>query len=198
MPKLAAEARAERRQRFVEAAWRCAARMGFRDMTVDDVCAEAGQSKGAFYVYFPHKQSLLLALVDDDASHLDHLIAELDRRGTSSVDRLRRFTRAALERHQHPGRAQVRADLWTAMLTEPQVRAQVAAAVARRRAPLRRWVEEGVASGELVDIPANAFASILLALADGLILHAALDPNGFRWPRIARALDLMLESVSRP
>lgn len=196
MPKLAAEARAERRQRFIDAAWRCAARMGYRDMTVDDVCAEAGLSKGAFYLYFPHKQSLLVALLADDASHLDQLIADLDRRGSSSVDRLRRFTRVALERHEHPGRTQVRADLWAAMLTEPEVRTRVAEAVHRRRIPLRRWIEEGIAAGELVDIPSNAFASILLALADGLILHAALDPNGFRWPRIARALDVLLERVT--
>jgi TetR/AcrR family transcriptional regulator, repressor for uid operon len=196
MPKLAAEARAERRQRFVDAAWRCAAREGYRDMTVDDVCAEAGLSKGAFYIYFPHKQSLLLALLEDDASYLDRLIEDLDEHGTSSVDRLRRFTRVALQRHEHPGRAQVRADLWSATLTEPKVRAGVAASVERRRAPLRRWVEQGIATGELVDIPANALASILLALTDGLILHAALDPNGFRWPRIARALDLVLEGVS--
>ncbi len=84
------------------------------------------------------------------------------------------------------------------MLTEAEVRARMAAAVQRRRAPLRRWVEDGVANGELADIPANAFASILLALTDGLILHAALDPNGFRWPRIARALDLLLEGVTEP
>src|SRR5919108_5738426 len=100
MPKLAAEARAERRQRFVDAAWRCAAQMGYRDMTVDEICAEAGQSKGAFYIYFPHKQSLLLALLDDDASHLDRLITELDQQGSSSIDRLRRFTRGGLQRHQ--------------------------------------------------------------------------------------------------
>jgi AcrR family transcriptional regulator len=197
VPKLAAAARAERKQRFIAAAWRCVAQMGYRDMTVDEICAEAGQSKGAFYIYFPHKQSLLLALLDDDASHLDRLIAELDQHGSSSVDRLRRFTQAALQRNEHPGRAQVRADLWSGMLTEPEVRAGVAASVERRRGPLRRWVEEGVANGELIDIPANALASILLALTDGLILHAALDPNGFRWPRIARALDLVLEGLTQ-
>jgi AcrR family transcriptional regulator len=197
VPKLAAATRAERRQRFIDAAWRCAARKGYRDMSVDDVCAEAGLSKGAFYIYFPHKQSLLLALLEDDASYLDQLIKELDRHGASSVDRLRRFTRAALQRHEHPGRAQVRADLWSATLTERDVRAGVAASVERRRAPLRRWVEEGIANGELVDIPTNALASILLALTDGLILHAALDPNGFRWARIARALDIVLEGVSQ-
>lgn len=71
MPKLRPETRVERRQELVEAAWRCAAVRGFGDLTVDDVCAEAGVSKGAFYGYFEQKHDLLLALLDDDAAALD-------------------------------------------------------------------------------------------------------------------------------
>ena len=67
MPKLRPETRIERRQLLIDAAWRCAAVRGFRDLTVDDVCAEAGVSKGAFYGYFEHKQELLLALLEDDS-----------------------------------------------------------------------------------------------------------------------------------
>ena len=75
MPKLRPETRIERRQLLIDAAWRCAAVRGFGDLTVDDVCAEAGVSKGAFYGYFEHKQDLLLALLEDDSAALD---AELD------------------------------------------------------------------------------------------------------------------------
>ena len=76
MPKLLPETRIERRQELIDAAWRCAARRGFRDVTVDDVCSEARVSKGAFYGYFEQKQDLLLALLDDDAAALDR---ELER-----------------------------------------------------------------------------------------------------------------------
>jgi hypothetical protein len=54
---------------------------------------------------------------------------------------------------------------------------------------LRRWVQQAVDQGELVDVPANALASLVLALGDGLMLHSAVDPSGFRWPMVARALD---------
>jgi len=57
MPRLADETREERRARFIEAASRCSARKGYRSLTIDDVCAEAGGlSKGAFYTYFRSKQ----------------------------------------------------------------------------------------------------------------------------------------------
>ena len=55
----------------------------WRNMTVDDVCAEAGLSKGAFYTHFSSKRALLDALVDDDAGRSSRRwIAS--RRGTSA------------------------------------------------------------------------------------------------------------------
>ena len=95
-----------------------------------------------------------------------------------------------------PARVQVRADLWADLLTETSVRRHLAVVTQRRRERVRAWIEEAIASGELAEIPANALASILLALADGLILHAALDPGGFRWRNIRRAIDLMLAGIA--
>ena len=74
MPRLAPAVRSERRQQLIDAAWRCAASRGFQSITVDDVCAEAGVSKGSFYSYFDQKQELLLALMDDDAAGIDAIM----------------------------------------------------------------------------------------------------------------------------
>jgi TetR/AcrR family transcriptional regulator, repressor for uid operon len=197
MPRITPAVRTERRRHVIEAAWRCAARKGFGDLTVDEVCAEADLSKGAFYGYFDSKQALLLALLEEDAAFLDQVMERLESTPLSNVERIRRFTRAMLERGEEPARVQVRADLWAAMLTERAVRQRFSASVRRRREALRRWVDAATAAGELVDIPANAFASVLLALGDGLALHAGLDPAGFRWPNIRRALDVLLEGMAR-
>jgi AcrR family transcriptional regulator len=195
MPKLRPEIRSERRQALIDAAWRCAAVQGFRDLTVDDVCAEAGVSKGAFYGYFEQKQDLLLALLGDDAAALDRDLERITSDSSSGVERVRAFAQAMLARGEDPARVQVRADLWADLLTEEVVRARLAEVTQRRRELVRGWIEEAVASGELVDIPANALASILLALADGLMLHGALDPSGFRWRNIRRAIDVLLAGL---
>ncbi len=63
---------------------------------------------------------------------------------------------------------------------------------------LRGWIAAAIAAGELVAIPSNAFAAILLALGDGLTLHAGLDLTGFRWPNIRKALDDLLEGITAP
>jgi AcrR family transcriptional regulator len=198
MPKLASATRQQRRQEFIAAAWKCAVHSGYRDLTIADVCAEAGVSKGAFYVYFPSKRDLLLALLDDEATGWDQLMDEFASSGASPRARLRLFTRAMLERADDPALVQVRADLWTAMLTEVEVRDRFVKAMERRRTRLREWIREGVESGELRAIPDNAFASILLALGDGLLLHGAVAPAGFRWSNIRQALDVLLEGISRP
>jgi TetR/AcrR family transcriptional regulator, repressor for uid operon len=190
MPRIDDATRDERRQRFIAAAWRCAARKGFRDTTVDDVCAEVGASKGAFYGYFDSKRALLLALLEDDAAELDDVMLALDRRSLTAVECLRRFTKAMLDRGADPARVQVRSDLWTESLTEPALRDRLAELVTHRRVLLRGWVQEAVENGELVlEVVPNAFAALLLALGDGLMLHNAVDPSGFRWHNIARALD---------
>jgi hypothetical protein len=44
-------------------------------------------------------------------------------------------------------------------------------------------------------VPANALASILLALTEGLVLHGALDPKAFHWANIYHALDAVLDGV---
>ncbi|MGH2833783.1 MAG: TetR/AcrR family transcriptional regulator [Solirubrobacteraceae bacterium] len=195
VPKIRPEIRVERRQLLVDAAWRCAAIRGFRDLTVDDVCAEARASKGAFYGYFSQKQDLLLALLEDDAVALDRELEQITETSTSGVERVRRFAQVMLARGDDPARVQVRADLWAELLTDDEVRGRLAEATQRRRQLVRSWIEEAVQSGELVAIPANALASILLALTDGLMLHGALDPGGFRWRNIRRAIDVMLAGL---
>ncbi|HWE60521.1 MAG TPA: helix-turn-helix domain-containing protein [Chloroflexota bacterium] len=198
MPRIAPEVRQERRQLLIDAAWRCAASSRFRNLTIDDICAAAGVSKGTFYGYFASKQDLLLALLDEDAAVLDRVMDDLAAAPLGGTERVRRFTQAMLNLGDDQGRSQVRADLWAEILTEEEVRARLSATIERRRVRLRGWIEEGIAAGDFVAMPANAGASILLALGDGLLLHAGLDATAFRWANIRRALDILLAGDRTP
>jgi AcrR family transcriptional regulator len=195
VPKLSEATRAARRQELLDAAWRSIARTGWRDLTVDDVCAEAGVSKGAFYGYFERKQDLLLALLEDEATRFDQLLEDLRTGDQPASAQLRQLARAMLEHAADPARVQLRADLWAALSTEPQVRDRFAATVAGQRAALRSLVDAGVDGGGLAAVPANALASILLALTDGLVLHGGLDPAAFRWSNVYRAVDAVLDGL---
>lgn len=197
MPRLTDAIKRERRRRLVEAARRCIAREGFRSLTVQDVCVEAGVSKGAFYTYFAHKRDLLLALIDEESEGVRELMRQLERTHGLGTERLRRFARAMLERGENPESLQIRADLWSELPSDPEIGDRWRAVVAERRVLLQAWIDEAVTAGELVPLPTNALAAILLALGDGLMLHAGLDPGGFRWSNVRKALDTLLQGIAR-
>ncbi len=194
MPKLAAEAKEQRRRRLVDAAWRCVARGGYRTLRVDDVCAEAGLSKGAFYTYFEHKHDLLLALLDDDAEGMTELVADAGSR-SGGVEQIRRFVAGLVERGSDGAAVQLRADLWAEISSDEALRLRFLEAMQHRRAHLGALIDSAVAAGDLVDVPANALAAVFLALGDGLMLHRVLDPAGFRWPNVRRAVDVLLDGL---
>ncbi len=194
MPKLAVAAKEERRKQLIDAAWRCVARGGYRRLSVDDICAEAGLSKGAFYTYFEHKQDLLLALLDDDAAGLNEVLADAAGR-PGGVEQIRRFVAALVDRGSDTGAVQLRADLWAEISADEMLRARFLEAMQHRRIELADLIADAVAAGELVEVPANALAAIFLALGDGLMLHRVLDPSGFRWPNVRRAVDVLLAGL---
>lgn len=57
--------RGEARARLIEAARSLVRYKGFAATSVDDLCAAAGVTKGAFFHHFPSKEALGVALVDD-------------------------------------------------------------------------------------------------------------------------------------
>jgi AcrR family transcriptional regulator len=59
--------RAETRANLIEAAYRVFADKGFGQVRIDDVCAAAGYTRGAFYSNFDSLEELFFALYDESA-----------------------------------------------------------------------------------------------------------------------------------
>lgn len=199
MPTLSPEVLRERRQRLVAAAWRCAARTGYCDMTVDDICAEAGVSKGSFYSHFNKREDVLVDIVEQDTAAMEERILAIGQSVPPGLHRLRETARLLLRDGEDEGLMQVRADMWAEALCEIAIRDQFREALRRRRARLTAMIEESMATGELMaDIPARSVAVILLAAVDGLTFHAAIDSRGVRWPNVRRGIDRLLAGIGTP
>jgi AcrR family transcriptional regulator len=196
LPKIGPERRAARREQFVSAAREAAAQRGYRALTVDDVCAAAGLSKGAFYAYFAAKQDLLAAMLDAEIAEVDTVLSALERSDTSQLDRVRSYLQSMVVRGQDPAEEQLRAEVWSRVAEDPQLAARLAEEVRSRRVRLAAFAEAGARDGEMVQVPANAFGAILVALVDGLLLHHSVDPAGFRWENVRKVVDILLDRLS--
>jgi AcrR family transcriptional regulator len=196
VPKIGPEVRAARRGQFVLAARDLAAETGFRTLTIDDVCARAGLSKGAFYVHFSSKQELLHAMLDQEITQVDELLDLLSAGELPELEKVRVFVRTMVERARDPAEVALRAELWSQVGVDEELRTRIAEAVRTRRVRLAGFATAGADSGQLVEVPANAFGAVLVALVDGLLLHHAVDPTGFRWENIAKVVDILLDHLA--
>jgi AcrR family transcriptional regulator len=68
--------RAETRARLLDAAFRVFAAKGFGPARIDDVCAEAGYTRGAFYSNFESLDELFYALYDERAAIIADQVAD--------------------------------------------------------------------------------------------------------------------------
>ncbi|MGY1961793.1 TetR/AcrR family transcriptional regulator [Nocardia gipuzkoensis] len=70
MPRLTQQYRDARRRQVIDAARRCFTRSGFHATSMQDIFTESGLSAGAVYGYFPSKEALVSAIVEQVLSEI--------------------------------------------------------------------------------------------------------------------------------
>ncbi|MBS0419897.1 MAG: TetR/AcrR family transcriptional regulator [Proteobacteria bacterium] len=115
MPKISAASAARRRDHILEAARQCFAASGIH-VSVDEICAKAGISKGAFYVYFSSKDAAIEAIVEDH-KRVIATFAELQS-AEALVEKLIAHTTA-----RSPESARLELETWTHGMQTPSLRA---------------------------------------------------------------------------
>jgi AcrR family transcriptional regulator len=181
----------ETRAQILESAIKLFSNRGFNAASVDDICKDAGVSKGAFYHHFETKQALFLALLDGWLNTIDSAI-EASREKTvpetfqqitmafpfifgSAGENLPMF----LEFWLHASRDEM---IWQASI-----------------APYRRYheyftslIKKGVDEGSFVDLDPELTSRMIVSMAMGLLLQSLLDPKGEKWEQVAREITNMM------
>jgi AcrR family transcriptional regulator len=128
------------RSRLLEAGMTVLAARGYHAARVDDVVKAAGVSHGTFYLYFPNKEALVLALAERCAEDLTGLVGRL---GDISPE--------------PSGRAAVRS--WLTEFVEIYRSYGVV---------IRSWVENQVGNAELTQLGLDTFARVADELTERL------------------------------
>lgn len=169
---------AERREELLEAVWRVIVRDGIEGTTIRGIAKETGWSTGVLSHYFADKDEIIASALrlayERIATRWDAKLEGLS--GTDAlyelvVDNLPLDDERKLE-------TQLLMNYWSMMTRGHELTARP-----RRRGPLlidllTRLVREGQKAGEIRrDEKPEDVAERLLALIDGLSLHALLDPG---------------------
>ena len=104
--RVTAETKQETRQRILDAARKLFCSKGFQQATTRDLAAEASIATGTLFNYFPGKEQLALALIDESLEAAGKEFAESRREGESIEEALFAHVAIAL-RHLRPHRSYV-------------------------------------------------------------------------------------------
>jgi TetR/AcrR family transcriptional regulator, transcriptional repressor for nem operon len=147
---------------------------------IQEICEGARVQKGSFYHFFPSKQDLVLAVIDDMAEDWAHgFVAEAFDQQLPPVERLDYLIDAAYYWQKAASDIEGRmpgclfGNLALEMSTRDEVmRAKLNAVFDKARDRFRSTLDEAVRSGALAAMHTEATASAMLAYLEGIILLA--------------------------
>jgi AcrR family transcriptional regulator len=189
VPRVSQDQLDARRHEILAAARSCFARFGYEGATVRRLEDATGLSRGAIFHHFRDKDSLFLAVAEDDAAAMVQTVADnglvqvmrdlLDRAGSGDTAG---WLGSQLEVSRRLRTDPAFAERWAA-------RSAAIAEATRER--LQRQREAGVLRD---DIDVEVLTQFLELAYDGMVLHLATGrPPG----ELSRVLDLVEEAVRR-
>jgi len=185
MPKVSAETLEARRREILDGARKAFARWGFEGATVRRLEEETGLSRGAIFHHFRDKESLFLAVAEDDALEMASTVAE---HGLVQVMRDLRSSDA--------GWLGTQLEVVRRMRTDPAFRRRWSARTrALEKAATERLERQREAGAVRTDGPVATQVAFLMLVLDGLVLHRA---TGQPTANLDAVLDLVETAVRAP
>jgi AcrR family transcriptional regulator len=163
MVRVTAEVKETTRERLLTAAAQEFARAGFERASVDAISLAAGYAKGTIYNYFPSKEELFLAVVEEASAQAAVSPAPADAPARERLAAVIAGFCAWAREHDAFARVLVR----ECLMGTPGLYPRVILAEAPLTGELETILREGARSGELRDdLPAEILALALAGLAD--------------------------------
>jgi AcrR family transcriptional regulator len=185
VPRLRQDNLEARRRRILDGARRCFVTYGYEGATVRRLEDATGMSRGAIFHHFRDKDSLFLALAQEDAERMASVVAE---QGLVQVmrDLLAQPADELLD---------TRLEVSRRLRTDPEFRRRWAAQSAALTDATRQRLHRQSEAGRLRDdVPVEVLARYLELMLEGLLSHLAI---GLPADDLEPVLDLVEASVRR-
>ena len=173
---------AERTAQIVEAAIAVFSRLGFHKARMDDIAREAGVSKGTLYWYFESKdaikEALLQHLFEQEVQEVTTVLAA---EGSVSERLLALTQQRAGRLEQQEQLIPIIHEFYATAPRDPTVQHTLAGYTQAYRELLAAHIRQGIERGEFHLADAEAAATIIGSIVEGLALLWMIDPQTVRW-----------------
>jgi AcrR family transcriptional regulator len=185
----------ETRTKILDSAVKLFSTRGFSAASVDDICAEAGISKGAFYHHFASKQALFLALLDRWLQTIDNAIDSS--RDKTAPETFMQVTEAFPYIFETAGDGlPMFLEFWLQASRDKKIWEASIAPYRRYHQYFTSLIKKGVDEGSFVEVDPELTSRMIVSTAMGLLLQSLLDPKGANWEKVARdSTNLLVNSL---
>jgi len=195
MPKVSEAYLEARRAEILDAAWRCLARKGYHQTTMQDVCEESGLSYGAIYRYFAGKEEILIAIFERIAEVSRAIVEQANAQTADPRNALEAIGRVTFSYFDQPNFEFVtRTDIeiWPEMIRNESLRERFREGVRYWHGVVSGLLAEAQRRGELpAEVDPKAVAALDMCAFEGLRRYRLIAPDIFEPELIRRLLDTL-------
>lgn len=171
----------------------------YADVGIKEICQIANVQKGSFYHFFPSKQDLAMAVIDDMADDWAHgFVAEAFDRNLPPLERLDYLIDAAYYWQKAAKDLEGRmpgclfGNLALEVSTRDEVlRAKVNAVFQKASTRFRETLDQAIEQGQIAPLDSEATAQAMLAYLEGMILLAKSRND----PEVVRDLGPAIKTI---
>jgi AcrR family transcriptional regulator len=175
----------ETRARILDSSVKLFSGRGFNAASVDEICAEAGISKGAFYHHFESKHALFLALLDGWLKTIDTAVENT--RDATAPETFSRMTEAFPYIFETAGEGlPMFLEFWLQASRDKKIWQASIAPYRRYHKYFTSLIKKGVAEGSFAEVNPEIASRMIISMAMGLLLQSLLDPEGANWEKVSR------------
>lgn len=179
---------------IIAAARRRFAHYGLGKTTMNEIAADVGMSKAALYYYFPDKERIFVAVVEEDIAAFVALIEEVITRQSKASFKLKKFVslrNSTLVQLDNLGKIEnpSPSDYFNPIFDELKAKY-----LARERDLIRRILQIGIDERHFSKIPVDTYTDLFLSTLTGLrIYHLTAHRTPDTVDRITQQSTLFLE-----
>ncbi|WP_018388172.1 TetR/AcrR family transcriptional regulator [Ancylobacter sp. FA202] len=169
--------RRDPRRRVLDAAIACFTRAGFHGTSMQQICTEAGMSPGALYRYFPSKESIIVAIVDEERAVRMSCLELLDS-APGFVEGLARMGQALFSGETPMVTLALGPEIYAEAARNPALKPTFDAVEDEMNAAIRAHLVAAQARGEIdPSLDPDVVMVMINAIGDGLVLRQSFEPD---------------------